>query len=300
MEKAVLKTLVYADLFDFPLKAWEVHKWLIGREAKLRQVEKALKNLKEKSKIKHQGGFYFLEDRKGLVKKRIKREEVSKKFLTTANWIALILKVIPWIKLIGISGGLSMGNASNNDDIDFFIVSERRRIWLSRILTALVLWLFGKRRGRGVDIDEASGMVCVNLMVDEDNLGQKKHDLFTAHEVLQLKVLWQRDGMYNKFLEGNSWVFKFLPNWKGEARGGGLALSINGIKKQTIRNNKFLDYLEKGMEWVQLKYMGMPSGKERVMQGALYFHPDDKRDWVLKGFTLRMRNFQPNGRGRSK
>src|SRR5262245_34090416 len=46
MESAILKTLIYADIFDYPLKAWEIHKWLISKKkCELSEVEESLRRL---------------------------------------------------------------------------------------------------------------------------------------------------------------------------------------------------------------------------------------------------------------
>ena len=54
------------------------------------------------------------------------------------------------------------------------------------------------------------------MFLDERHLQipKKEQDLFSAHEVCQLKVIWEKDGIYQKFLKENQWVRQFLPNWK--------------------------------------------------------------------------------------
>ncbi len=40
-----------------------------------------------------------------------------------------------------------------------------------------------------------------------------KKDLLSAKKILSLKLIWQRKKEYLNFLEKNSWVFKYFPNW---------------------------------------------------------------------------------------
>ena len=148
MEKAILKTLVYGDLFDFPMKAWEIHKWLVNKKGGLREVERSLNKLRQKAKVKSQKEYYFLADRKGLVNQRIKKEEVSKWYLKQAYFVAALFRIIPWVKLVGVSGSVAMENAKKVDDIDFFIITQKNRLWISRILLLLILELSDKRRKR--------------------------------------------------------------------------------------------------------------------------------------------------------
>lgn len=295
MEKAILKTLIYSDIFDYPLKAWEVHKWLIGRRASLKQIEKALKRLNKELSIKNKGDYYFLPRRSGLVKKRVEREEESRRFFRQARFYGGILRAIPWIKLVGVSGSLAMDNAKRGDDIDFFIVTEKGRLWISRLFIILMLEFFGVRRKRGEDGVEARGKICVNILLEEGNLAQPINNIYLAHEVLQMRVLWQRGGAYQRFLEENDWVFRYLPNWVSGANISHQALGIKRKNQDKRRLNAYilipdtLNWLEGWAGWFQKRYMGKPSGKERIYSGALYFHPGDVKEKVLAIYQKRIK-----------
>ncbi len=310
MEKAILKTLIYADIFDYPLKMNDIHKWLIGRKANLRQVESAIGRLVENSKLKIQGGYYFLPGKNGLIIKRKRREGQSAKYFRKAKILCQILKIIPWIKLVGISGGLALCNASKKDDIDLFIITAKNRLWISRLLALVLLSLIGQRRKVGEKGKKIAGKLCLNILLEEDRLEQQNKDIFVAHEVLQMKVLWQRDGIYAKYLERNSWAFKFLPNWVGvgEARLGsgdfgrqprslahqrkrpvanrlGYALRLSADRLRLAAFGGSLPLLlEILAKKLQLKIMQKPKGLERIEDGALYFHPEDCRSKILSEY----------------
>ena len=298
MEKAILKTLIYADIFDYPLNIFEIHKWLIGKKINLRAVEKALKKLNQESRIMNHGGYYFLPKRSGLVIKRKRREKQSKSFLLKAKFYVWFLKFIPWIKLVGISGGLAMKNADKKDDIDLFLVTTKNRIWLTRLLTIFILDFLGVRRRAKMKPSQVAGKLCANILLEEDQLEQTNKDIFTAHEVLQMRVLWERGGMYGKYLLDNAWAFKFLPNWVGDARGPA-NLSLRGSKSRPVAISFKLDShvasllgmtMERLAKWLQLKIMRKPLGMERIQDGALYFHPNDIRSQVLLEFNQKVKN----------
>ena len=283
MEKAILKTLYYADIFDYPLKAYEIHKWLIGRKATLRQVEKAVEKLRVKGKAERVKDYYFLPRRAELVSKRQRKEKQSASYLQKARILTFILKVIPWIKLVGISGGLAMENTSKADDIDLFIITGKNRLWISRLFILGLLSLTGQRRKVGQKGKQIAGKLCINTLLEEDKLEQGNKDIYLAHEVLQMKVLWVRGGAYSKYLLDNVWVFKFLPNWIGEK-------TQNSKRKSQNYNSKFkiLDLLENMAKRFQLKIMSRPQGLERVEEGALYFHPNDCRAAILQEYKSRI------------
>ena len=292
MEKAILKTLNYYDIFNFPLKAWEIHKWLIGREASLKQIEKTLKSLVKKGQIlqpftkgKNKDGYFCLVGRTNLVKERIQKEQVSQKHFTTAKYISKLFKIIPWIKLVGISGSLSMMGSSKTDDIDLFIITSGRRIWVTRLFLIFLTTLTGLRRKRHEKLLSANGKLCINLILEESNLAQKKKNIYVAHEVLQMRLLWQRSEIYSEFLYANDWAFKHLPNWKSS--------TIEHRKLKTKGSKEtfsigLIDWLEKISKELQLKIMGSPDKSERIESGALYFHPEDKGVKILAEYKKRL------------
>jgi hypothetical protein len=283
MEKAILKTLIYADLFDYPMLSQEIHKWLIGKSASIEQVEKTLKRLIKLKKIALKQGVYFLRKRSELINIRQDREKVSQSYYVKAKWIARIFKIIPWIQLVGISGSLAMRNADKTDDIDLFIISKSNRVWLTRLLSALILEILGERRQRDASKKNSQSKICLNLLISEDALVQSKQNLYIAHEILQLKVLWERSKTYQKFLESNDWTAKFLPNWIG----------ISAVEKRIssgLRKNWLVfDYLEKIAEVLQRRYMGKLSGSEIVGHQSLYFHPEDAGEWVMLEYERRVK-----------
>lgn len=291
MEKAILKTLIYYDIFNFPLKAWEIHKWLIEKDASLKQVENSLKSLIKKSKIKKQNDYYFLAARKKLVRERELKELSSRHHLTIAKYISILFKLIPWIKLVGISGSLSMMGSSKKDDIDLFVITGKNRIWISRLLLIFINSLTGLRRTRREKILSAHGKICINLILDTESLEQNKKNIYVAHEVLQTKILWQRDEIYSDFLHTNFWAFKFLPNWKStiiESQ----KLKVKSQKQNSkLKSSKTVDLLEKLAKRLQLKIMGNPDKSERIEDSALYFHPEDKGVKILETYSRNLKKY---------
>lgn len=285
MEKAVLKTLLYADIFDYPLKLYEIHKWLIYKKVTLRQVEKAIEKLRVKGKAERVKDYCFLTNRRRLVAKRAARAQQSANFLRKAKLIAFILQLIPWIQLIGISGGLAMENADGSDDIDLFIITTKNRMWLSRLILIVILDILRIRRQPKMNSKKASGKLCLNILLEEDKLSQENKDIYVAHEVLQMKPLWFRGKVYQKYLQDNTWVFEFLPNWT-------VSSQKSKAKLHHFTGRKDLDSLEKVAKWLQLKLMTKPSGKERIEDGALYFHPQDCRLEILSEYKKRTKKIR--------
>ena len=205
-KKAILRTLAYADVFDYPLKENEIFRFLISN------FQKELPTLSPE--VSKKEGFYFLKGRKGIVVTRKKRERWSREKLKIAKRVAGWLKLIPTIRMVAVTGALAMNNSEKEDDIDLLIVTSKNRLWLTRLLTVFLVELVSHRR-RPQD-KNVKDKICLNMFLDEKHLAvpKKEQDLFSAHEACQLKLLWDKNGIYQKFLKANLWARKFLPNWK--------------------------------------------------------------------------------------
>ena len=284
IEKAILKTLIYSDVFGWVLSKNEVfakYQKLNIKDKKhisnIKNFEKCLNELIAKKKIGKKGDFYFLPGREPLVERRLEREKWAGKKMKIAKKIAKKLKIIPSILLAGVSGGLAVGNVSLDDDIDFFIICRRGTLWTTRFLSTLMLDILGKRRRPG-DKD-VRDKICLNMFVDElgMEIPKKERDLYTAHEVVQMRPLWDR-GVYDRFLEENKWVRDYLPNSVKDCHGPAVPdLAMTKVC-----------FLEKTLGWLQVKYMFNKRTREKIEAHRLMFHPDDKREWVMKEYLKRV------------
>lgn len=290
MKKAVLQTLVYADIFDYPLTAKELYKFLITRKFLSFSVfKKNLQKIVRRDKlIKTDGEYFFLKGREKNILLRQKRKFWSQKKIKIAKKASRWLKLIPWLKMVGITGALAMKNADKDDDIDFLIVAAKKRLWLTRALAVFLMELLGCRR-RPKDSNVAD-QICLNMFLGEDYLTVPKNeqDLFSAHEVVQFKPLWERNGCYRKFLKVNSWVKNYLAN----------SLDIKKLRYEDIKEEKkknflisqFLNFLEIIAYKVQLVYMNSRRTSEIVEPRRAHFHPQNCREWILKKYQERLKN----------
>jgi len=282
---SILKTICYADIFDFPLTEEEVFIWLtsLNTKKKIKRKELIDQIRLANGVIKHKDNLLFLKGRGSLLRIRKNREAIAKKKLVIAKKVASILCHIPTITLIGVSGSVAIENAKEHDDIDIFIVTKAHTIWLTRLITTVVADLFAKRRKPGsLSLTNA---ICFNMFVDEYHLAipKEKQNLYVAHEVCQLKVLYNKNNTYERFLTANAWSKKFLPN----------ATSLQK-PQQKIQNSSFsfsylLLPLEKIAKFFQLWYMHKRYTTETVSDHVLAFHPKDYTPHILTAFERKLK-----------
>lgn len=202
LRRAIVKTLVYADLFDYPLTPPELQHYLVGEAASTRRVTAMLDGDDGlRRHIEQTDGWFHLRGRSRLATVRRERASVSGRMWPIARHYEAIIARLPFVELVGVTGALAMNNAGPGDDIDLFIVVRPGRLWLCRLLVLAVVRLAARR---GTEL-------CPNFLISTDHLRLSEQNLFTAHEVAQLVPL-TRSPLYDAFLEANGWVRNFLPN----------------------------------------------------------------------------------------
>ena len=161
-KEAILKTLLYSDLFDFPLTEEEIYKFLIFKKIDKDQLSKLLEN--KNLSIDRLNNFFFLKGRGKIVKERLMKEKFSLEKLEKAKKIIKFLGLIPTIKLIGISGTLAVMNCKKDDDIDIFVIAENKLVWTTRFFTAIMLIFLGVYRNKNSTAN--NNKICLNLLLD--------------------------------------------------------------------------------------------------------------------------------------
>ena len=271
---SVLATLSYFDLFSYPLSEEEVFFWLSAKAGR-QEVKKALEELRKAGKISLKDGFYFF-PQKNSVEQRKKQEGEAVGKIKKAQKAARLLGLLPGILLVGLTGNLAMKAAKKEDDIDFLIITRSGWLWRSRFLAISLLELLGWRRRPNQK--EVRDKICLNLFLEEGHLALKKerHDLYTAHEILQMKPLVDKADAYQRFLQANFWAASFLPQAWGEKK----VKSKEGKEATTVSP----PIVEKILADFQLKRISVHQSREEILPGQLFFHPQDRRGEMMRKY----------------
>ncbi|HSX09444.1 MAG TPA: hypothetical protein VLF93_04790 [Candidatus Saccharimonadales bacterium] len=285
-KRAILRTILYSDIFSFPLTRDELWKFLMS-EKEISHNE-FLRNLNLLPQIISKDGYYCLKNRTQIISQRKKNlSEVTKK-MERARDISAKLSVIPSVLFIGISGGLAVGDAREHDDIDFVVITKKNTLFTTRLLLLLLLQLLGVRRARTQK--KAKDKICLNLLFDETSLSwfEIGHDSYLAREIAQILPLFEREDTYHKFLLANKWILKFLPN----ALQSSQELYISQKARETvIEDIIFTRFVESLLRSLQTKWMKRHQTREVVKKNLLAFHPNDYRAITLRRLRLKLRQF---------
>lgn len=265
--QAILKTIQYFSLFDYIPTQDEIYTYVSSKCTK-QDVVAELNNLSyQKRLINNTGGG--IDTKHKHVKARISQAKIS-----SIKLFVSLLSLCPWIKLVGLSGSCSMLNAKEGDDIDIFIISAPGGIWLSRATAILIAKLLRKHRMRGSRL--IRDKVCLNLFFDEGNLTvpEEKRNLYVAHEVVQMRPLYIRGGVYDRYLFANKWVRHYFPN-----------LAISHVDLAVEGPTLVTRIFETITRVVQLRLMSRIS-EERVSNEQLWFFPRDYQKKIEKHIAI--------------
>ncbi len=210
---AVLETLHYADIFDYVLTRDELARYLIGVQVAFPEIDAALTELVQRGACAvSPEGFLSLPGRERLTSQRLRLREQARSQKARAHLYARLLGYFPFVRMVALTGGLSMENA-RDDDIDLLIVCAPGHLWTVRgIAVALV------RLAR-----LAGDHLCPNLLLSENQLAVTDENLYSAHEIVQMIPLYGVD-VYRRFRHLNIWVARYLPN------------AANGYEDETREN----------------------------------------------------------------
>lgn len=280
----ILATVAYADIFHYPLTGEEVSYWGVGGiQGKVGHA--SFLEVKRAGSIQ----YFFLKGRSRIVSLRTTRANIAIHKWNRINRTMNYFRLIPTLQLVGVTGGLAVCNAKESDDIDVFFIAKKHSMWITRLLVTLLAELLGVRRKP--DDGSVADKICLNMFMSDNELElpRTEHDLFAAHEVLQMVPLWEAEETYRKFLLANRWVAVFLPRaYKDKLRRpthSGLPL-----RSSIVRNafSMILVCFEPVARHMQLWYMRKRRTKEVIRSGMIRFHPRDAREWVKEKLQDRL------------
>jgi len=203
-EHAILRTLIYADIFRFPLTLRELHHYLIHDTGiTISTIETALlESSYLKQYVIQSHGYIGLREHADNIVQRVNHDAMMQPLLKRASLYGHWLAYIPFIRMVALTGALAAGNPANpGDDFDYLLVTTPGRVWIARAFAILIV-RFVRLRG---------DTVCPNYVLSCQQLVQKQQDVFMAREIVQMKPIFG-EGIYQELRQANNWTQNLLPN----------------------------------------------------------------------------------------
>lgn len=191
---------------------------------------------------------------------------------------AKILGRCPGVMAIFLSGSLSQGKATEQSDIDFFIIAREDQIWTARFFVFLVLKLCWQI---ATEKDHAS-KICPNHFITHQHLEIQEQDEYAANLFSHNIPLYDPFSLWSEFVEANkSWIEGFgytffLPLEQGEMpdRAEGIECSISRHS-----TNTWAECMFKSLQTQKIKSnpnYKHPRAKIVLEDHELRFHPKPK------------------------
>jgi hypothetical protein len=209
LHAAILQTLAYSDVFNFPLMEGELHRYLISYKTSQTELSVTLKEDSLRAYLETDGEYYALRGRQELFGLRRKRAAMAAKLWPQALRFGHLIGNLPFVRMVAVTGALVSDNVDEGADLDYMIVTKPGWLWLCR---AMVLALGRLAGALGVDVE-----VCPNYLITERGLTLQDKDLFTAQELTRMVPISGLD-IYASMRSLNRWAEDFLPNATGTPR----------------------------------------------------------------------------------
>lgn len=208
---SIIKTIVYFDIFDFPLMAEEIMEYLYGysKPIHIKEIKGTLELLIKEGKIEKIREYFVLNNRGNIIETRKSRKFISEKFWSRTRLYGRYMKMIPFVKMIAVCNNLAYNNASPESDIDLLIVIKSGRMWTARLLITIILHFFGVRRHGNL----AAGRFCLSFFITEKKLSMEElaidpHDPYLAYWTKLIAPIYGQK-TYNNFVKSNEkWLSK--------------------------------------------------------------------------------------------
>ncbi len=273
-DKAIIRTLLYFDIFSHPLNKSELFRFL-GIKVDIAEFEKSLASLHDLNIIGSDSGYFFLINGSSSIDERVRKHARSLKYHRISRIVSSFLYYHPFVKGILISGSLSKNSFSNKDDIDFFIIADTGRIWLCKALLMMFKKLF---------LLNSKKYFCINYFIDQDSLEIPDKNIFTATEIAFL-IPVRNTKLCRDFFSANEWIHDFFPNMKVELKGCKEASApVIKILIERLLKGKAVDRID---TWLMDLY------RKRTMKK--FCHPDESQFMINFKNEKNVSKYHPNG-----
>ena len=286
LEQSLFRTLAYFAYFQFPLTTLELWKWCDAPNVTLAEIEETLANsfwLRSQGCLADQG-FFALGDAAAWRIERLSRVTDALRKSRRASRFVKFASRLPWVKMVAVCNSLAFSFTNRESDIDLFVVTERGRIWSTRLILAGALALMRARPGERV-----KDPVCLSFFVADDRLdlssvkiGSK--DPYLMFWIATLSPLLDRGDVLTKLRAANGWMRPDVPRAHGVRRARSYATPAARTLPNIFGFERMAERMQRARFPAALRTMMNADTRVVVTDGMLKFHHNDRRQDILKSY----------------
>ena len=287
-ENCIIRQLLYYDIFDHIL----TEKELVKDCSLNKNTRNHFQVLIDHGLIFKLNGYYAIRNENELSDKRKKGEENTQRSMPRAMKMAKLISKFPFVRAVALSGSISKGYMDSFKDVDYFIITKPRRLWLTRIML-----IFYKK----VFLLNSFRFFCLNYFIDENNLKIESRNIFTATEINTLIPVYGFKLM-RSFYKSNDWVRDYYQDFPQRAFSEEKEPTDSALKKmlEYLLSNFVGNWLDMfsmkfTVQYWKWKYKGDKSylfeSSFRFRRDEAKYHPGNFQELILKKFEKNWASF---------
>ncbi len=229
LEESILRTLCWFSVFNYPLTAFEVWKWLIdpSRPYELVEVYRVLEVSPWLAQRFHCSDGYYMLAGCGAVAQHV--ETRHERFLDAVRKFkklrraSLFFQLLPGVRAVGAVNTLAWWHTKETSDIDLFIVTKPGFIWSTRFFLVIPFALLGMRPHHHSEEDDGHEGVldpfCFSFFatrraIQLESLRHGSLDYYLAFWTKSIVPIFDKDQVFDEVSRINTWTDRVLPNGK--------------------------------------------------------------------------------------
>lgn len=256
IEQDAVATLLYFDIFDHPLTVAETFAFLPHNSITVDDLDAAI--AASGAIDRHAGSSVPLLMVHGRpahwIDARLDKERRAARLWPMARIVGRLMACFPYVRGLFVSGSLSKNAPERGADIDWFIVTEPGRLWVSKTLLTLF---------RRTLLFNSTKFFCTNYYVSSDALAIPDRNVFIATEIATARPILSTE-LAGRFFSENSWIRGYFPNIQSPDT----SLIIHAPVAAFIRRVAELPFDGRLGDWLENLFRGMHLRYERRA------HPD--------------------------
>jgi len=305
IRKAILSAVAFFDIFEYPLTAWEIWKFLYKNQASFSEVLCQLETMMQKRMLISSQGYYFFPHKEKYILTRNKRYGFAEKKYAIAKRCATILSYLGGVKLVCVCNSLALSNVREESDIDFFIITQKNRIWSTRFLVTLMAHFTRMRRHH----EKIQDRVCLSFYISEEACNLEKilleKDIYFFYWLVNLYPVYDREDIFEKFWNENKWLRECFPNIFLRAPSLRRQVKARTLKNIIIRfgeiisNSFFGEMIERILKKFQMRKIlkntesvfRFHDTRVIVSDSMLKFHENDRRETYREAWNKNLEKY---------
>ncbi len=216
VKSAILQTVAFFSLYDLPVSLASLHQNLYKTFADFESVKTQAQELARDGKLVFKNELYALKEWDE-TKLEANKTEIAKRLRKVKKYLPL-LAVIPFVDQISIINSLAMGNADQESDIDFFVVTRPGTLYFVRSVIIVLFRFLGVYKTR----KHSNKRFCFGFYITSDHLDLSKvllpgDDPHFAFWFASFAPLLNRKN-YERLVSANPWIYGYFPNFDLDTR----------------------------------------------------------------------------------